>query len=91
MTTALNSDGTEAATCRECASIMANHRCGNCGAVEVVIRYWNMGLSWTAWAQVPGEQRTWGRTWTEAVERAAWPHRPRPGLPPVRFRVVAGP
>jgi hypothetical protein len=93
MISVLNADGTDAATCRECGSIMAHHRCGNCGAVEVVIRYWRRagGARWIAEANT---ERVWrfGATWVGAVALVAQGVRRLAGpSTPVRFRVVAGP
>jgi hypothetical protein len=79
--------------------VMVQRRCGNCGAVEVVIRYWRrrepeFGHLWTARASEPWSHvGRWESSWHRAVELvAAAIRRPRgPHAGPVRFRVVAGP
>jgi anti-sigma factor RsiW len=57
--------------------VMVQRRCGNCGAVEVVIRYWRrrepeVGRVWTARASEPwAHVGRWDSSWHGAVELVA--------------------
>jgi hypothetical protein len=85
----LNPAGAEARLCRSCASILAGDRCGNCGAVEVVIRYWRVMDGWTARMDSKYEG-WWSETWGRAVRLVARDARARYRGAPLRFRVLAG-